>query len=393
MTELKEWLTLIRTPGLGARRLHPLIHHFKTPGAILSAGSRLRTFGISQATITALANPDHARVEADLNWLQPPHHHLIHWHSNDYPPQLRTLSDPPLALFAIGDPATLWLPQLAVVGSRNATRGGLDNTRAFAALIARQQVVITSGLALGVDGEAHRAALQANGQTVAVAATGLDRVYPAKHRELAAKIMENGAIVSEFPPGTEPRPGHFPSRNRIISGLSLGTLVVEAGLASGSLITARQAIEQGRDVFAIPGSIHNPLARGCHRLIKQGAKLVESAEDLFEELAPQVRTHIAQRQLELSGGQDRPIKKGQAVEASAEQPNLTIGEEQPDDDYQQLLHAIGFDPTTIDQLVERTRLTAEAVSSMLLILELDGKVHSEPGGGYYRRDEQARSAS
>jgi DNA processing protein len=248
-----------------------------------------------------------------------------------------------------------------MVGSRNPTTGGERTARDFARHLAGCGLAITSGLAVGVDAAAHQGALEAGGITLAVTGTGLDRVYPARHRELAHRIAERGALVSEFPPGTPPLAGNFPRRNRIISGLSVGTLVVEAALKSGSLITARLAVEQGREVFAIPGSIHNPLARGCHALIRQGAKLVETADDIAEELAA------------LLGGLslEPVVDAGHADEGchSLEDP-----------EYQRLLQAMGHDPVSVDQLVARTGFTAETVSSMLLLLELQGHVSSSPGG-------------
>ncbi len=232
--------------------------------------------GLDADTIRALSHPDQALLKADLEWLAQTGHDLLTWDSARYPALLRHLSSPPAALYADGDPEILWQPQLAIVGSRNPTAGGIDNAREFASALVQHGLTITSGLASGIDGTAHAAAIAAGGKTIAVAGTGLDRVYPMRNRALAASIRKNGVLVSEFPPGTEPRRAHFPSRNRIISGLSLGVLVIEAGLNSGSLITARLAVEQGREVFALPGSIHNPMSKGCHRLIREGAKLVES---------------------------------------------------------------------------------------------------------------------
>jgi DNA processing protein len=245
-----------------------------------------------------------------------------------------------------------------MVGSRNPSITGRETAHDFARTLAAAGMVITSGLAQGIDTACHQGTLDGGGQTIAVAGTGLDRVYPASNRELAHAIIEaGGALISEFPPGTLPHAGNFPRRNRIISGLSLGTLVVEAALRSGSLITARLAAEQGREVFAIPGSIHNPLARGCHQLIRQGAKLVESAADVLEELAPQLYAALAEMPEE-------------SAPASSEL----------DEEYQALLACIGHETTPVDRLVERSGLTAEAVSSMLLILELQGFVESAAGG-------------
>ncbi|MEN8179706.1 MAG: DNA-processing protein DprA, partial [Pseudomonadota bacterium] len=245
----------------------------------------------------------------------------------------------------------------------NPTPSGISNAREFASYLAGAGLTIISGLAVGIDGAAHQGALE-DGTTIAVTGTGLDRVYPARHKELAHRIVAQGALVSEFPPGTQPRPENFPRRNRIISGLSVGTLVVEATLRSGSLITARLALEQGREVFAIPGSIHNPQARGCHRLIREGAKLVESAQDITDELGS------------LLGSLTVPSIR----HASGNTPNTV----NLDPDYEKLLEAMGFDPISVDELINRTGLTAESVSSMLLLLELDGHVSSAPGGYYCR---------
>ncbi|MDX1655862.1 MAG: DNA-processing protein DprA, partial [Candidatus Competibacteraceae bacterium] len=271
-----------------------------------------------------------------------------------------------------GDIQLLNWPQLAVVGSRNPTPAGRETAREFAAHLARGGLAITSGLARGVDAAAHRGALEAEGATVAVLGTGPDRVYPARNRDLAHAIAATGgALVSELPPGTAVAAEHFPRRNRLISGLSLGVLVVEAALKSGSLITARLAAEQGREVFAIPGSIHNPLARGCHNLIRQGAKLVETAADILEELGAQA-------------GLNPPVENPQADPAqggSALQPQRDGA---LDEDYRYLLQCLGDGPVSVDALVERSTLTAEAVSSMLLILELQGFVAAAPGGLYAR---------
>jgi DNA processing protein len=293
-------------------------------------------------------------------WLSQPGHHFLTADDPRYPRALLAIGET-APLFALGDPEVLQQRQLAIVGSRHPTPAGLDNTRDFAAELASRGLVITSGLALGVDGAAHEAALAAGGLTVAVCGTGLDRVYPARHRDLARRIAEHGVLISEFPPGTPPLPGHFPRRNRLISGLSMGVLVVEAALNSGSLITARTATGQGREVFAIPGSIHNPLARGCHRLIRDGAKLVESVDDILEEIAPQL-------------GMFSPLARHSAA-TPEDAPTIECG-------HRQLLTAIGFEPARVDTLVERTGLTAEAVSSMLLILELRGLVAQAPGGAY-----------
>ncbi len=386
MTALKDWLILLRTPGLGATRLRSLIDEFHSPDAVLSASDRvLRERQITAAGLKFLRDPDQARIDVDLAWLDDEDHHLITFDDPRYPPQLKDIAAAPVALFVFGDPECLQWPQLAIVGSRNATPGGLKQARRFAEATVRQGLAVTSGLALGVDGAAHGAALDAGGLTIAVAATGLDRVYPARHRALAQRIVQNGCLVSEFPPGTEPRAGHFPRRNRIISGLSVGTLVVEAGTKSGSLITAHFAAEQGREVFAMPGSIHNPLARGCHLLIKQGAKLVETSEDVAEEIAPRVRSLAAQWRMRLAKDGGAMDDDTAMLEASSDHPNLAL-----DGDYRQLLDAMGFDPITVDELVNITGQKPEAVSSMLLILELSGLVEAGSGGSYCRTGEEIK---
>jgi len=366
---LLPWLRLIHAEGVGPATLNPLLRSGFTPEALLAAPPP-QLPGRARA---ALESSDPKRIEASLAWLEGPGCHLVTQGSPLYPGALKALPDAPLALFVRGDPGILASPQIAMVGSRNPTRGGIETTREFAAHFARNGLTVTSGLALGIDRAAHEGALEGGGPTIAVTATGPDRVYPASHRELAHAIAETGALVSEFPPGTGPKPGHFPRRNRIISGLSLGVLVVEAALRSGSLITARFAAEQGREVFAIPGSIHNPLARGCHRLIREGAKLVETAGDVLEELAPALEQWLRRE----------PAEKHPSLEAPE-----PAGE--PDPEYQNLLNAMGFDPVSADMLVERTGLAPETVSSMLLLLELEGRVSPVPGGLYARRDSHTR---
>jgi DNA processing protein len=319
-------------------------------------------------------------------WLAQPGHHLVRRGSDDYPPQLARVDDAPEWLFVAGDPACLWHPQLAIVGSRNATENGLATARDFAATLARAGLAITSGLADGIDGAAHAGALDADGLTLAVCATGLAHVYPRKHAVLATRIAARGALVSEYPPDTQARPGQFPRRNRIIAGLALGTLVVEASLRSGSLITARLAGENGREVFAIPGSIHNPMARGCHRLIRDGAKLVESAQDVLDELGAAARDlggAIAQR---LARVAEPAVARGRTDdETRLRRARASEGAPPPardDPDYRRLRAALGHDALTVDALVARSGLTAQAVSSMLLLLELDGEVAAQAGGRY-----------
>jgi DNA processing protein len=294
-------------------------------------------------------------------WLAAPNHHIIDSASGEIPELLQQIPGPPTSLYVLGNKDALHLPALAVVGSRNPTRGGVQNAYEFSNHLARSGFCIVSGLAQGIDTAAHTGALDAGATTVAFLGHGIDRVYPAENRELAHRIAEQGALCSEYPLGSPPRREHFPQRNRLISGLSLGTLVVEAARRSGSLISARLAAEQGREIFAIPGSIHNPLSRGCHQLIRQGAKLVESAEDIVSELGPLVG-HLMQN-AEIS------------TDAPAAPP-------QYDDDYETLLATLSYDPVSADQLAEHSGLTIDQVSSMLLILELEGKIQVQAGGRY-----------
>lgn len=353
-----------RAPGVGPVRFARLLERFGSPAAVFDASrDELAALGLNNVTLDYLAAPHWPSVEQDLAWLERPDHHLVFLNDPHYPPLLRQIDHPPPLLFVQGDLSCLRAPQIAIVGTRNPTPVGRDLAREFAAHLADSGMVITSGLALGIDAEAHQGALAVQGHTIAVMGTGLDRIYPAKHWRLAHTIAEEGALVSEFSIGTPALAEHFPRRNRLISGLSLGTLVVEAALKSGSLITAQLAAEQGREVFAIPGSIHNPLARGCHALIRQGAKLVETATDILEELGSLTRVAI-----ESDVEQQRPVSQSLEV----------------DEDYRLVLEHLGHEPVSVDLLVERCGLTAEAVSSMLLILELQGYVAASPGGLYSR---------
>ena len=359
MTELAYWIALHHAPGIGSITCKKLLDHCGSAKAVFD---QIEDLKLKKTTRDFLKNPDWAAVESDLAWQEKePFHSIITLHDANYPAQLKEIADPPAILYLKGNPGLLHDTQIAIVGSRNPTLPGQENAWQFATSLSRMGVVITSGLALGIDGFAHKGALQNGGATIAVTATGLDRVYPARHRKLAHEIVEKGLIISEMPIGTPPKPQYFPRRNRIISGLSVGTLVIEAARNSGSLITARLALEQNREVFAIPGSIHNPLARGCHNLIRQGAKLVETAHDITEELEA-----VTVKQ---------PIKTSPAVRP--EPPEL-------DQKQSQLLNSVGFEPIHIDQLIEHSGLTAEEVSSMLLFLELDGHVSTAPGGTYIR---------
>jgi DNA processing protein len=317
------------------------------------------------AAIEFLREPDRAAVAKDLRWAEANRAQLVSCLSPQYPALLLRTADAPPVLYVLGDVESLSVPQLAMVGSRNPTAGGKSTAKELAAAFARAGLAIASGLALGIDAASHEGALEGDGITIGVCGHGLDRVYPHQHAALAARIRASGAVISEFPPGTPPLRAHFPQRNRIISGLALGTLVVEAARRSGSLITAQYALDQGREVFAVPGSIRNPLTRGCHDLIRQGAKLVEGPEDVLSELK------IPFVEQSLAGHRTASAKSADCGSAL-------------DKEYEILLDALAFEPSSIDALVQRSGLQSEAVASMLLILELDGRVAPHPGGRYGR---------
>ena len=370
MDDLPHRFALWRLPGLGPALYRAALETFGSARAALAASAAdWQRLGAGPRTLEGLGAPDRAGAAADLAWLEASSRHLVLQPGDaHYPERLESLPTAPPLLFVVGDPEILRLPQLAIIGSRKPTANGRETARAFADTLARAGLVITSGLALGIDGAAHEAAVEGSGLTVAVTGTGPDRVYPARHRTLARRIGESGgAVVTEFPTGMGARRENFPRRNRLISGLSLGTLVVEAGLHSGSLITARYALEQGREVFAIPGSIHNPLAKGCHALIRGGqAKLVEQAADILEELLPHLK-----------------LPDARSEQASRDPPPAA-----PDPDHGRVLEALGHDPATLDTLQRRTGLTPEVLSSILLIMELHDLVQALPGGRYERIGEQ-----
>ena len=369
MDEIRAWLTLLRAPALGANTMRALLKHH---GSAHSALDRARGDPTLPAgTREALAAPDSAAIASDLRWLEQPHHHLLTHGEDDYPALLRDIPGAPIALFVDGDPTHLWSPQIAIVGARRATPSGVANARAFARAFAQSGNVVTSGLAEGIDGAAHAATLDAGGITVAVLGTGPDLVYPRLHRALAERVREHGALVSEFPPGTAGKPEHFPRRNRIIAGLSLGTLVIEAGLKSGSLITARLAAEQGREVFALPGSIHNPLARGCHRLIRDGATLVESADEVLDQLraiGAKLADHLRVR-----------LAAPDLIESPVRAPASPT---RADPEHRRLRAALDHAPAALDELATRSGLSIAALSSLLLVLELDGVVVADGSGRY-----------
>ncbi len=365
--EAAAWIRLASVGGLEIPVLVEAVAVAGSAAHLLEASARrLAELGIGATPAARIATLAGVDVEADLAWLEGKAHHLVPCTSPAYPPLLAQTPGAPLALYVDGDPAALSEPQLAIVGSRNPTAAGRETALAFAEFLAAAGLTITSGLAEGIDGAAHRGALAGRGRTIGVCGTGLDIVFPRQHAALAEEISAHGALVSEFSIGTPARRSHFPQRNRIISGLALGTLVVEAAQRSGSLITARLAGEQGREVFAIPGSIHNPLARGCHALIRQGAKLVENAADVLVELPA-------------LAGALQEIRRPPAP-ASTEIPVDEL-----DKDYKILLDALGFEPASIDTLAERTDFSTEAVASMLLILELKGFVEASAGGLYGRK--------
>lgn len=347
------WLALAKAPGVGPERFAHIQQLFPTLDALFAPSIPTLPDAL-QALIPYLKKPDWTGVERDLAWAKQADCHILTWQDASYPDLLREISHAPPLLYVQGDVALLRSQQIAMVGSRNPSASGRENAYYFAQSLVTSGLTITSGLAIGIDAASHQGALAKHGKTIAVLGTGIDVTYPAKHRQLAEQIIAQGALVSEFPLGTPPMPAHFPRRNRLISGLSLGTLVVEAALQSGSLITAHCALAQNREVFAIPGSIHNPLAKGCHRLLKQGAKLVESVNDILEEFRLPFCTTA----------KTRPP------------PALSLAQ-------QSLLACIGDEATPLDLVISRSGLTTEAVSSMLLELELQGFI-SFNSAGYSR---------
>jgi DNA processing protein len=366
----RAWFILAKA-RLPAASLQDLLEQYGSAGRIVALSGRdLRQSGLSDAAQHAILHPDEQAIARDLDWLTHSDNHVVHPQSGFWPELFRELNDAPLLLYVRGKPETLHLPALAIVGSRNPTRGGVLNAYEFAKHLGASGFCIASGLAQGIDTAAHNGALDAGATTVAVLGHGIDRVYPASNHELAHRIAAQGALISEYPLGTHPRKEHFPERNRLISGMCLGTLVVEAARRSGSLISARLAAEQGREVFAIPGSIHNAMSRGCHQLIRQGAKLVECADDIVSELGP-LAAHLMQN------SQQAPTAHAEALP-------------QHDAEYEKLLAALGHDPATVDDLAVESGLTIGQVSSMLLILELEGQVEALHSGQYARLGSSSR---
>jgi DNA processing protein len=359
---LRDWLRLTLVAGIGGRTQRKLLAAFGLPEAIFAASRDALYAVIGDKAAALLGNADAAAIELACAWADAPDQHIVTLADADYPRLLLETADPPTLLYVRGRVELLNRPALAIVGSRNPTAQGERDAQNFAAAFAQAGLTIVSGLALGIDAAAHRGALSVGGDTVAFLGTGIDRIYPARNLELAREIGARGAIVSEFPIGTPVAAANFPRRNRLISGVSRGVLVVEAALKSGSLITARLAAEQGRDVFAIPGSIHAPQARGCHQLIRDGAKLVECAQDVLDELT-------------VIDGRTPDTDVGPAP------ANGTPDETEPGG---QLLALLGFAPCGLDELAARSGLAADALVAQLLRLELDGRVAALPGGLYQR---------
>ncbi|MFA6014685.1 MAG: DNA-processing protein DprA [Gallionellaceae bacterium] len=350
-SSLAAWLTLSQISGLGNETMRRLLQAFGSPEAVFLAPLSELTRIVKAPIASAIAQG----VEQDNlvvfdEWLNDPLNHILTIADSEYPQALLNITDPPYVIFVKGRLDLLNVPALAIVGSRNATPQGLRNGEAFAQAASESGLCIISGMAHGVDAAAHIGGLRGKGSSIAIVGTGLDKVYPSSNRELAHQLAQHGAIISEFPLGTPPLPANFPRRNRIISGLSMGCLVVEASLQSGSLITARMALEQGREVFAIPGSIHSPQSKGCHALIKQGAKLVESAQDILEELGAQYFTKAAIV---------TPLEHA-------------------------IFDHLSFDAIDLDTLAQRSGLTIAALSAILLQLEMQGQVATLPGGLYQR---------
>lgn len=370
MENPRPFLHLLRAVGNGAILRRLLEHHGDAAAALAAGPTAWREAGLTPAREHRLGRPDPRRIDGDLRWLEARGHHLLPWGHPDYPALLREAPHPPAALFVAGDPLLLWHPQIAVVGTRKPTAGGRERAARFSRHFTAAGFVVGSGLAEGVDAAAHAAALE-GGRTVAVIGTGADVAYPSRHRDLMAHIAATGAVVSEHPPGTSALREHFPSRNRILAGLSLGTVVIEAAMRSGALITARLAAESGREAFALPGSIDNPLARGCHRLLREGATLVEAPDEVVAALAPVAAALASRLRGALTALATAPGSRGARDPAP---PGVPVA----------VWRALGHDPVTLDQLADRTGLTLPQLAPMLLAMELDGRVLADQGR-YARR--------
>lgn len=348
--QLQHWLTLNQAYGIGPRKFAAILENFPNLGDFFSLSQQeLRHLGLPTKTIQSLLQPATESIGHALDWATVSDQHIIKLTDPNYPSQLLEIADPPPLLYCKGDISLLKTPQIAIIGSRRATKSGIQTAYDFAKALAESGYTITSGMALGIDSASHQGALQ--NRTIAVMGTGMGHIYPPQNRNLWLQIAQQGLILSEFPINTPPRAEYFPRRNRIISGLSIGIVVVEAAIKSGSLITAKLGLEQGREIFAIPGSIHNPQARGCHALIKQGAKLVEQVSDILEELGHQQPN-------------PNPTKKLQSI----------------DNKEKSILNCVDYQPTSIDSIVTQTGLTSQMISTYLIKLELKGYIMSTPGG-------------
>lgn len=356
-TELRYWLALLHIPHIGPSKFFSLLKKFPQLQELFSlSAQQLDHLGLPQKIVAAIKKPCWDAVDMDLAWAQKEHCFILPWTDPAYPALLREIASAPPLLYGQGSKEILQSFQLAMVGSRNPTVSGTELAKRFASDLSHMGFTITSGLALGIDAASHQGALSATGQTIAVLGSGLEQIYPSRHKSLAAAISTQGVLISEHPPATPPKAENFPRRNRIISGLTRGVLVIEAALQSGSLITARTAVEQGREVFAIPGSIHNPLAKGCHALIRQGAKLVETTADILDEFSAFINS---------DAGKDAPP---QTYDSEINESHL------------QLLACLGYEPTSIDTLIERSGLSSHLLAASLLALELDGVIDAVPGG-------------
>lgn len=367
-SQLESWLTLVHAPGIGPASAQKLLRHFHSADGVVQASrSALVNAGLNAKAAGALAAAAESdAIQQDLHWMADgADRHILAFDSTQYPSLLKQIAQPPPVLYVRGDIEALHAPQLAIVGSRKPSAYARRVTARLSTELCALGLTITSGLAHGIDAEAHQAALQAGSLTIAVTGTGLDRVYPARHHALAHQIAQCGALVSEFPIGTNPKPSFFPRRNRIISGLSYGALVIEAALKSGSLTTAAHATEQSREVFAVPGNIDNPLARGCHALIRKGATLVETAQDVIEQLAPM-----------LPGALEIPLSDPTETDSRGA-PQLSA-------DASALLEKIDFEAVSLDELVERTGMQVARLAELATELEMAAKIETRTGGAYCR---------
>jgi DNA processing protein len=356
---LRHWLVLQLVPKMGVATFNKIAKHYPLETFLNLPASQLASLKLNESQIKAIKSPNMRLIERFEHWHTLENQHILCLDDPRYPETLKHISCPPMLLFVKGDPAVLTTPQLAIIGSRDLTITGQDNAFNFAKKLALLGITITSGLAIGVDGFSHKGALAANGKTIAVLGTGVDQIYPKRHKSLAQQISTTGAVISEFMPDQTARPENFPRRNRIIAGLSQGTLVIEAAIKSGSLITAKYAMEQDREVFAVPGSIQNPMSKGCHWLIKQGAKLVENTDDIIEEI------EVFQRLLVKQANQNGQLESVKTTPIDKEEP---------------LLKHIGYEATAVDCIAQRSLLPVHNILAQLLVMELAGLIAAVPGG-------------